>query len=220
MSAPRVRAVRGLPEPLPAGERLLWQGAPDWRALSRRAFHTRKVAVYFAILIAWRAVIAAEDGQSMAGVIGAALPLLLLATGALGLLNLFAWLSARSTVYTLTTRRAVIHCGIALPMTVNLPFNKIQAAGLKSFGDGKGDIALTLPKGQRVAYLQLWPHVRPWRLRQPEPMLRCIADPAEVAVLLARNLAAATGGQANIGAIVPEPAKLPTRTPPRASAAA
>ncbi len=220
MSAPRVRPLRGLPEALPVGERLLWQGAPDWRALSRRAFHTRKVAVYFAILIAWRAVIAMDDGQSVTGVIGAALPLVVLALGALGLLNLFAWLSARATVYTITTRRLVIHCGIALPMTVNLPFRMIHAAGLKSFGDGKGDIVLALPKGQRVAYLQLWPHVRPWRMRQPEPMLRCIPDSAEVAALLVRSLAVATGGQANIGGIMSGAAELPTHTPPRASAAA
>ena len=29
----------GLPEALPAGERLLWQGSPDWRVLARHGFH-------------------------------------------------------------------------------------------------------------------------------------------------------------------------------------
>lgn len=220
MSAPRVRPVRGLPEALPAGERMLWQGAPDWRALSRRAFHTRKVAVYFAILMGWRVLIALSDGLPVGGALGSALGLLALGLGALGLLNLFAWLSARSTVYTITTRRLVIHCGIALPMTINLPFRMIQSAGLKTFGDGAGDIVLTLPKGQRVAYLHLWPNVRPWRFNSPEPMLRCIGDSANVAALLVRNLAAETGGQVRLGSVVPEAAELPSNTPPRASAAA
>lgn len=220
MSAPRVRPVRGLPEPLPAGERLLWQGAPDWRALSRRAFHTRKVAIYFAILVAWRVVIALNDGEALDGAIGSVLGLVILALGALGLLNLFAWLSARTTVYTITSRRLVIHCGIALPMTVNLPFRLIRTAGLKSFGDGTGDIVLALPKGQRVAYLQLWPHVRPWHFGSPEPMLRCIPDAAGVASVLVRNLAAATGGEARLAADAPDAPAMPDRAPPHASAAA
>jgi hypothetical protein len=220
VSAPRVRPARGLPEALPAGERLLWQGAPDWRALSRRAFHTRKVAVYFAILMGWRVLIGLSDGLAIGAALGSALGLLVLALGALGLLNLFAWLSARSTVYTVTTRRLVIHCGIALPMTINLPFRRIQAAGLKTFGGGVGDIVLTLPKGQRVAYLHLWPHVRPWRFNSPEPMLRCIGDSANVAALLVRSLAAETGGQVRLDPIVPDAAALPVTTPPRASAAA
>ncbi len=31
------------PQALPAGERMLWQGAPSWRALARRSLHVRKV---------------------------------------------------------------------------------------------------------------------------------------------------------------------------------
>ena len=30
--------VRGLPAELPRGERLIWQGAPDWRLLAIQAF--------------------------------------------------------------------------------------------------------------------------------------------------------------------------------------
>ena len=33
--------IRGLPGLLPKGEHIVWQGAPQWQALSRRAFHTR-----------------------------------------------------------------------------------------------------------------------------------------------------------------------------------
>ena len=45
--------IRGLPGLLPAGETILWQGAPDWRALARTAFRTRLVAGYFGMLAAW-----------------------------------------------------------------------------------------------------------------------------------------------------------------------
>ncbi len=40
--------IRGLPEMPPEGERILWQGSPDWRALAWRVFHIREVTFYFA----------------------------------------------------------------------------------------------------------------------------------------------------------------------------
>ena len=43
--------VPGLPERPPAGERILWQGAPDRRTLARTAYHTRLVAAYFAAVV-------------------------------------------------------------------------------------------------------------------------------------------------------------------------
>ena len=42
----------GLPERLPANEHILWQGSPDVGAMARRVFHLRKVAFYFALLLA------------------------------------------------------------------------------------------------------------------------------------------------------------------------
>ena len=30
--------VHGLPEKLPAGEKILWQGSPDWKTLANEAF--------------------------------------------------------------------------------------------------------------------------------------------------------------------------------------
>ena len=45
-------AAPGLPSALPAGEHVVWQGAPDWRSLAVQAFHVRKIAVYFAFMLA------------------------------------------------------------------------------------------------------------------------------------------------------------------------
>jgi len=38
-------AAPGLPSTLPAGERIVWQGSPDWKQLAVHAFHVRKIAV-------------------------------------------------------------------------------------------------------------------------------------------------------------------------------
>ena len=42
-------AAPGLPSDLPPGERVVWQGAPDWKRLAIHAFHVRKVALHFAL---------------------------------------------------------------------------------------------------------------------------------------------------------------------------
>ncbi len=53
MSEYEIEPIPGLPGDLPPGERILWQGKPDWRMLARTAFHTRIVAGYFVLLSVW-----------------------------------------------------------------------------------------------------------------------------------------------------------------------
>ena len=189
-------AARGLPEPLPPGETLLWQGSPDWPVLARRAFHLRKLAVYFSLLVAWRvASTLADGGGSVALARDLAVTLPLVGLG-LGLVLLLAWMSARTTIYTLTDRRVVLRIGIVLTVTFNLPFARIESAALRQEpGDarGHGDIALTLAEGERIAYLHLWPHARPWQLKRPQPMLRALPDAPAVAQLLGQALARHAG---------------------------
>lgn len=180
--------VPGLPERLPAGEELVWQGAPEWRALARRAFHVRKVAAYFALLLVWRAVVVVYDGAPFGDFVAAALWLVPMAVVACAILALLAWATARSTVYTITTRRVVMRFGIALPISINLPFTVVADALLKPYPDGTGDIALKLGGKDRVSYLHMWPHVRRWYIANPQPMLRAIPDAASVADTLARTL--------------------------------
>ena len=186
-------AARGLPEPLPPGEHIVWQGAPDWRALAVRAFHVRSLAIYFALMLAWRVGSQLADGAGVADAAKSIALLLPLALLALGILTLLAWLSSRTTVYTLTDKRLVMRVGIVLSVTFNLPLRVINAAALRPASHGTGDIALTLAEGDRIAYLQLWPHARPWRVRRPEPMLRVVPDAARVGQLLADITAALAG---------------------------
>ena len=181
-------AAPGLPAPLPAGERLLWRGAPDWRVLARRSFHLRKLAAYFAVLIAWRGFSSLADGGSLASAAASTLWTVPLAALALGFIALLAWLVASNTVYTLTDRRVVMRVGIVLTVTFNLPLCRIEAARLHALPGGAGDIALVLNNDDRIGYIHLWPHVRPWRFARTEPMLRALPDAAPVAQLLADAL--------------------------------
>jgi hypothetical protein len=188
-------AQYGLPERLPAGESILWQGAPDWRVLARRVFHVRAVALYFALLAAWRFV----DVFNEAGLTAAWRSLAWIAPTAalgLGLLALLARWSAGTTVYTLTDKRLVMRIGIVLTVAYNLPLTRIEGADLHAAGDGCHDIALTLERGTRIAWLHLWPHVRPWRVSRTQPMLRALPDGERVAALLAQAWSAANGTSA------------------------
>ena len=112
--------LRGLPGPLPAGERILWRGAPTLHGVLLRAFHARLVMLWFAGAATVLAIGAAASGGP-ARAFAVAGPTLLIGLGALGLLTFLAWLVQRTTVYTLTDRRVVMHVGIALPITLNLP---------------------------------------------------------------------------------------------------
>ena len=181
--------VPGLPEHLPAGERILWQGAPDWRCVARRVFLVRLIAAYFAALASWLGAVTLYDGGPLSAAAKAALWPTLLGLAAIGILALIAWLIGRTTVYTVTNRRLVMRFGIAMPMTVNIPFRLIDSAAVKTRRDGSGDIPLTLTGSERIGYAILWPHARPWKLARPQPMLRAIPDARSVAAILARALA-------------------------------
>ncbi|GJE28556.1 photosynthetic complex putative assembly protein PuhB [Methylobacterium organophilum] len=205
--------LRGLPGPLPEGERRVWQGAPGTRGVFLRVFHARLVALWFGAAALAFALAAPSRLEALA----AAAPVLLAGLLALALLGLFAWLVHRTTVYTLTNRRMVLHVGIALPITLNLPFAQIEAAGLHAFRDGSGDLPLRLKDGQRIAYLHLWPHARPWRVARPEPMLRSVPEAARVARLLAEALAAHHGASESVVPVIvaqPSEPALPGRLVP------
>lgn len=183
--------VRGLPENLPAGERILWQGAPSWRALARRALHVRKVALYFALLLIWRAAVAGTSGEDALSAMRGLALVAALGVAAVGILAAIAWLEARATVYTVTDRRVVLRFGVAIPMAVNLPHRGTQSAGFHPYADGTGDLSLVVPGASDLGFVLLWPHARPWRFgRRVEPMLRAVPDARAVAAVLARALAA------------------------------
>lgn len=187
-----IEPIPGLPGPLPDDERILWQGAPDWRTLARTAFHTRLVAGYFGVLAAWALIAAIGRGVNRPGdLAGVALTLAFGAAG-VGLLHLLAWGAARTTLYTLTDKRVVLRIGIALPKCINLPLRLVGNVGLATHAGGSGDLPLALTGEQRLGYIALWPHARPWHVATPQPMLRAVPQAADVAALVARACLAAS----------------------------
>ncbi len=182
--------IPGLPGPLPEGEHLLWRGSPSWKALAIRTFHGRLMACYFALLLAWVVVSNLAQGATVAQTAWSFLWFAALAAAGLGLVMLLAWLTARTTTYVVTDRRVVFCYGIAMPMSLNLPFARVASAGVRTFADGSADIPLAMAPGDIVAYLMLWPHARPWRISKPEPALRAVPEGQQVASILARALAA------------------------------
>ncbi|RGP41308.1 putative 23.7 kDa protein in puhA 5'region [Altererythrobacter insulae] len=176
-----IEPIRGLPGELPEGERILWQGAPDWRVFVRSALFGRWIAGYFALLALW-SVANGGFGGALASVIAGFVTY--------GLLAGFAALVAKTTVYTITNRRVVLRIGVALNKCVNLPLQLIGSANLRPLGGQHGDIALLMTERHGLGYLMLWPHARPLRLSKPEPMMRSLPDAREAATILTDACAA------------------------------
>jgi hypothetical protein len=145
---------------------------------------------------------AAIDGADTVGALQSALGLLPVAVVSLGLLAGLAWLTARTTVYTITTKRIVLRFGFALPKAINIPFTIVETATLKTNSDGSGDLGLTLTSPNKVAYLLIWPHARPWKVTRPQPSLRAIPNASAVAVQLMHALKAAHGDRGIVHAPV------------------
>ncbi len=175
--------IPGLPEELPEGEVVVWQGRPDWRALARHGFKLRLLAAYFGVLIVARAVLVVVHDQGTEGLLELGTMTLLFAAG-LGLVVLLAWLNARATIYTITTRRVVMRIGVALSAAWNLPFKRLAGADFVERPSGDGDIVLELAPPDRVRWIYFWPHVQPGRVLRARPALRAIRQPARVSALL------------------------------------
>jgi hypothetical protein len=176
------------------------------------------VAAYFAALLAWRFVSGLSDGQALSQIAVDSVPLLGMATAAILILSLLAYLVARTTIYSITSRRVVMRFGVALPMTVNIPFKAIRSADVALRADGTGDVALEVDDLGRLTYFHLWPHTRAWFVRKAQPSFRALPDAGNVAALLSRALHAAAGTPEK--AKRPQPAARPATAEPAAGGAA
>ena len=192
----RPAADLGLPAPLPSGETVLWQGSPSARVLVRHVLHARLIAGYFAAAALIEIGIAWSQGWRAAFSAAALAIIVLSAAAVLGFVWLFAVLIGRTTRYTITNRRVTMRIGVALHVTLNIPFAVIESAALRPLEHGTGDIPLAIGGWGRISFLHLWPHARPWRVSRPEPMLRAVPEARKVAAILARALGAGQLGQA------------------------
>ena len=173
--------VEGLPDFLPEGETMVWQGRPTVAAMARRVFFIPHLALYFGLLIAGHTVYRLMEGVSAAQVMGT---FVWQAGLAATVLVLLAWLArsyAASVMYTLTSERLVIRSGVALPMMVNIPIEQITAADMRVYRDGTGDIVLTPVADRKLHWVLLWPNVSAWYSRPIRPLLRGLAEPHRAA---------------------------------------
>ncbi len=184
MSTPRSQAVHcGLR--LDTDEAVLWQGAPSWISLALGVFHARLVAIYFVAI----------ETLGFLGVYRSHAPLaaLILPVVAgmffIGLICALAVGVARTTTYVVTTRRIILRYGAALPRSLSIPFRQVAAVSVSVGRRQHGDVALELRPENHIPFLKLWPHVRPWHVRRPKPMMRGIPLAGSVASLLAREIA-------------------------------
>ena len=163
----------GTPAP---DETVLWKGRPDVKMLARTAFHTRSLGFYMAVL----AAIGLATGRYDAAAVAAGLGVVLVA-----LLYFLAWLSARSTLYILTDVRVIMRIGMAIETRINIPLKQIRAAHFRARGDSHGDIAFEIGGDRLLGYVLLWPHARPLRYAEPQPMLRAVPDATRLAQMIA-----------------------------------
>lgn len=183
--------IKGIPHPLPPGESVMWEGAPDWRAVATHVFHWRLFAAYFAaMLLLWllSTDVALGSADFMAGL---AMRLGLSAI-VLAIVYVLSRVVARTSWYAITNQRLVLRLGMVFPMSINVPFRILESAGVARFKDGSGQVLLTLNASSRVAYIALWPHCRVWRFKNPQPVLRGLTDAAGVGEILAAAVASAT----------------------------
>lgn len=180
-----VEPIKGLPEFLPRGEVILWQGRPDWWQLTVQSMNLWWVVGYFGILTLWR-FFTVVDLLPLDRAIAVSLPFVVIGAIVAGLFMIVGYVQARATVYTITNRRVAMRVGAALTVTLNLPFTQIENAALAKRRNGHGNIALETKGGTKFSFLVLWPHARPWHFAKPQPTLRAIADADAVANTLAK----------------------------------
>jgi len=205
--------IRGLPADLPRGEELLWQGSPTWKSLAIHTYYVRVVVLYFGALLLWRIGAGIGAGHGFAAVALSCVWLLGLGSVAAGLLTMIAYLSARTTVYSITSSRVLLRHGIAVSVTVNIPFTLLEAADLRLRKDGNGDISLKLRKDQRLGYLVTWPHLRPGYITRPQPSFRSLPDAQHAASVLGEAMERFAGPSAvRTATTTPAPIAIGPRT--------
>ena len=176
----------GFPESLPVSEKVLWQGSPCAWLIARRIFFLPHLFLYFLIL-SFLTLTVNSDVLTLKDLLVKFLSYMSLGMVAIFLLLAISYLISSTTVYSITDKRVVMRIGIVLNLSLNIPVSKIQTAAFKAYPDKSGDISLNLVPENKIAYLHLWPHCRPWFFSSPRPRLSCLKDVEVAACCLASS---------------------------------
>jgi len=178
-----VEPIEGLPELLPKGEVILWQGRPNWLQLTIESLNLWWIIGYFGLLATWR-FLTVIDYMPLGTAISVIIPFLFIAALAGLLLCIVGYVQAKATLYTITNKRVVMRIGAALTITLNLPFTKIDNAAVAKKRGDFGNIAFETSGSTKFSYFVLWPHARSWHFGKPQPTLRCISEIEKVSSIL------------------------------------
>jgi len=207
---------------LPAGERVLWRGAPEQRALARYFLRERW---FLAFVLGSFTLGAAEALQHDVGpvqrLVGVATLSFILAVIAVVTIRWFSWRLAKTSSYVITDKRVYFNIGIVLRADANIPFSSVEGIDLRRRSDGSADLMITLSDAQEIPWLLLFPHMT-WRssggrgrptfrgLREPEAAANAIVgalrEYALVSPPVAPAVAAPTVSRVPIIAGTPSPA--------------
>jgi hypothetical protein len=161
---------------LPAGERVLWSGAPDAKSLARFYLRERLVLGFVLLTFALQAVDVMRRDFPMQRLIGVAVLSGALALIALGTIRFFAWRLAKTSKYVITDKRVYFNIGIVLRADANVPYSSIDGIDLKRHSDGSADLMVTLGGTKEIPWLLLFPHLT-WRgSRKGRPTFRTLRD--------------------------------------------
>ncbi len=163
---------------LPAGERVLWTGSPDRRALARYFMRERWLLAFVVFSFAIGAAEALQHSEgAIPRVIGVATLSSILALVAIVTSRVMAWQLARSSKYVITDRRIYFNIGIVMRADANIPFSSVETIDLLRRGDGSADLMVTLTDAQEIPWLLLFPHMT-WRgSRRGRPTFRALREP-------------------------------------------
>ena len=198
-----LEASPGLPEPLPPGEQMLWQGAPDWKLMAVHVFHIRPLAALTVFFACLSLIVGVAHAMPAAFLVLAIVAPLLAGAAAIGLAALSARLVARVSCYTITDARLVLRVGLIVPVNLNIPFVEITDVAMRPHPGGSGDLPICVRSHKRISYMLLWPHVRPMQFRRVQPMLRAVRDGERAADALVQALRRAHGARPRL--VHPEP---------------
>ena len=166
--------VRGLPEALPEGEHILWQGSPSTMRLAREGLKMNWIIGYFAVLAVWRVGVSSTMLPLNEAALHAVPFAVICALVCLMLMGI-AWVQAkRDGLYADQQACCDAHwCGADHDAEPALSCRSaMRSLDLKP--SGHGTIAFELLDDTRFSYLTLWPTCAPGI--SPRRNLRCAAS--------------------------------------------
>jgi len=168
---------------LPAGERVLWSGAPEQRSVARYFLRERWVLGFVVLSF----LIGVGDALQNGGVdanrrlVGVATLIALLLSVAIVSIRFFAWRIAATSKYVITDKRVFFNIGIVLRADANIPFSSVENVDLLRRSDGSADLLVSLTDAQEIPWLLLFPHMT-WRgSRRGRPTFRALRNPQAAA---------------------------------------